>query len=386
MVRELRDDRMTSKERMLASLRLEEADRIPIAPRGIDPYTSYRENWMLEDPSYKPLIDYAKKHFDIWHYWRPKILSKNVFLSASEKAESKTETCREGEYEIRRRVVKTPRGNLIEIYKRRIGFPFRRVKAFIETDEDLEKFMSVPYEPLRIDVTPFFEDKKKVGDAGVMITVIPEPLSQVVTLFRYENFVRKAITDRDAIITLIDLMYERCLDYLTQILEAGAREVFEISGPEYVAPPMFHPRFFKDFVVKYDSELIKLIHEYDGIVYLHCHGKVNAILEMIADMKADSLHPIEPPPMGDTPLREAKRRIGDKVCLIGNIQIGDILSASKEEIDRLTRQAICEGGPDGFILSTSASPHWSPLPKKALENYIQLTETAMYYGRLPRRI
>jgi len=365
---------------MLAALRLEETDRISIAPRGIDPFGS----GMLNEPSYQILLDYARKHFDIWHSWSP-VVNESAFLSSSKEAKSRTETWTEGRYEIRKRIIETPNGCLSSVHNRRIGNPYRCVKPLIKTDEDLRTFLAIPYEPLKIDISPFVREKQRLGDAGVLMTEAPEPLFHVVDLFNYEDFVQRTMRDRKSIVFLMDLMYERCFDCLTRILESGARDVFGVTGPEYVAPPMFNPRFFEDLVVKYDRRLIELIHEYDGIVYLHCHGSVNAILEKIAEMGADSLHPVEPPPLGDTPLREAKRRIGDKVCFIGNVQIGDVLSASKEEIDRSVRQAICEGGPDGFILSTSASPHWWPLPEKAFENYRQLTETALDYGRLPRR-
>lgn len=371
---------MTSRERMLTALRLEEPDRIPIAPRGVDPYNV--ESW--SDPSYHPLLEYAKKHFDIWHRWHPEI-DESAFLSASKKAKSRKDIYIERNYEFQRNIIETPKGTLYEVHKRRIDQiekSYRCVKPFIEDDKDLEKFLSIPYEPVKVDIAPFFKEKQKLKEAGVLITGVPEPLYCVVSLFSYEDFVKRIIMERDRIIELMDIMFERCFDYAAQILEAGAKDVFEIVGPEFVAPPMFEPSYFEDFVVKYDSKIIKLIHEYEGIVYLHCHGKVNAVLEMFVDMSVDGLHPIEPPPMGDTPLNEAKRRIGDDVCLIGNIQISDIIYGSKEEVDKAVRQAIFEGGPDGLILCTSASPSWSPLPQKAILNYIQLAETALRYGRL----
>jgi len=382
---------MTSKDRMLAALRLEETDRIPIGLRGIDPYGDLAlvgSHGTPQDPSYKPLMDLARKKLDIWHSWSPK-RSENVFLSASKRVKSREERYTEGEHEFIRHVVETPKGMLSEVHMRRVNQAektYRRVKPFIETNRDLESFLSIPYEPIKLDITSFFKEQQRLGEAGVLMTGVPTPLGSVEGLFKFEDFVKQIVIDRDTIVTLMDIMYERCFDYAVQLLEAGAREVFQMSGAEIVAPPLFNPRYFEDFVVKYDRKIMKLIHEYDGIVYLHCHGSVNAILEMIADMGTDGLHPVEPPPMGDTPLKEAKRRIGDRVCFIGNIQIGDILYASKEKIDTSVRQAISEGGPDGLILSTSASPSWSPLPQRALENYVQLTETVLEYGKLPRRM
>ncbi|MCW4020811.1 MAG: uroporphyrinogen decarboxylase family protein [Candidatus Bathyarchaeota archaeon] len=381
---------MTSRQRMLAALRLEEPDRIPIGLRGVDPYGDLRLVGSFgtpQDSSYKPFMDFARKKLDIWHGWSP-VRSDNIFLSASKSVKLRKDTYVEGDHEFVTHVVTTPKGVLNEIHGRRISQSekaFLRVKPYIETEKDLESFMSIPYDPMKLDLTPFYKEKKRLGEAGVLMTDVPTPLGSIASLFGFEDFVKRIILSRDTIMMLFDIMFERCFDYAVQVLEAGAREVFQISGAELLAPPMFNPRYFEDFVVRYEREIIKLIHDYSGIVYLRCHGSVNAVLEMIADMGVDGLHPVEPPPMGDTPLKEAKRRIGDKVCFIGNIQIRDILYESKEKVDRDVRQAIFEGGPDGLILSTSASPSWSPLPQKAMENFIQLAETVLQYGKLPRR-
>ena len=122
---------MTPRERMLAALRLEETDRISIAPRGIDPFGSGFSN----EPSYQILLDYARKLFDIWHSWSP-IANESAFLSSSREAKSRTETWTEGRYETRKRIIETPDGCLSSVHRRRIGNPYRCVKPLIETDED----------------------------------------------------------------------------------------------------------------------------------------------------------------------------------------------------------------------------------------------------------
>jgi len=384
-------DKMTSKDRMLSALRLEEPDRIPIGLRGIDPYgdlTLVGSFGTLQDFSYRPLMDLARTKFDIWHGWSPE-KSDEVFLSSSKSAKQRRETYKEGGHEFIRQIVETPAGVLSRIYARRMNQvekAYRCIKPFIENNKDLESFMSIPYEPMVLDIAPFHRENRRLGEAGVLMTNVPTPLGSVANLFKFEDFVKRITLDKDTVTTLLDIMSERCFDYAVQLLEAGAREVFQISGAEVVTPPLFSPRYFEDFVVRYDQKITRLIHEYDGLVYLHCHGRVNAVLEMIAQMGVDALHPVEPPPMGNTTLDEAKRRVGSKVCFIGNIQIGDILYGSKEKVDSAVRQAISEGGPEGLVLSPSASPSWIPLPQNAMENYIQLAKTALEYGKLPLRI
>jgi len=369
---------MSSRARMKAALMLGEVDRVPVVLHGVDPYNE--EGWMAKDPTYKPLLDYVRRNCPgLWHGWSPDM---GVFLSAA-KIKSKGDSYTEGEHEINKHTIETPKGPLTSVHRRRIGYPFRLVKPYIIDEEDIDKFLSIPYEPLKPEVTSFFKEERKLGDKGMISTSAPEPLGMVAPLFHYESFVLRSLSEKDVIIELLDIMYERCREYLENLLNREVTTpVFWLVGPEYAAPPVFSPAYFEEFVVKYDAKLIRLTRKYGAQTIIHCHGSVNAILEKIASMRPSGLHPVEPPPLGDTPLSEAKKRIGDKVCLVGNIDIGDILTSSSEEMDKKVRMAIQEGGPRGLILSTSASPHWPSLPKKAFQNYVQLIESGLKYGKI----
>jgi uroporphyrinogen-III decarboxylase len=80
------------------------------------------------------------------------------------------------------------------------------------------------------------------------------------------------------------------------------------------------------------------------------------ILEDIAAMKPDAMETFTPPAMGgDVNLKEAKRRIGDKVCMIGGLDQfhffkGCSAQETRDEVRRCFEEA-GEGG--GFILSSS---------------------------------
>jgi uroporphyrinogen-III decarboxylase len=85
-------------------------------------------------------------------------------------------------------------------------------------------------------------------------------------------------------------------------------------------------------------------------------------------------------------LAEAKRHMGSKICLEGNIQIGDLYSGAAEEVERATLDAIraaAKGG--GFILAPTASPYSPTLPEVACRNYLMMIRTAMEYGKYPIR-
>jgi uroporphyrinogen-III decarboxylase len=80
------------------------------------------------------------------------------------------------------------------------------------------------------------------------------------------------------------------------------------------------------------------------------------ILEKIADMKPDAMETFTPAAMGgDVILGEAKRRIGDRVCIIGGFDQFHALIGCTADATRATVRdcfaAAGEGG--GFILSPS---------------------------------
>ena len=80
------------------------------------------------------------------------------------------------------------------------------------------------------------------------------------------------------------------------------------------------------------------------------------ILENIADMGVDAMETFTPVAMGaDANLAEAKRRIGDRVCMIGGFDQGHYLyGCTEEETRREVRRCFEEAGEGGaFILSPS---------------------------------
>ena len=132
-------------------------------------------------------------------------------------------------------------------------------------------------------------------------------------------------------------------------------------------------------VVKYERGIAKLVHDYDGLAWVHCHGSIGAVLDHFVSTGMDGLHPIDTPPIGDTPLGEAKRKMDGKMCIIGRIQIGDIYSDHKRVMEKKVREAIETCGPDGFILYTSATLY-TPIPDDTMGNYESIVKTARAFG------
>ena len=215
-----------------------------------------------------------------------------------------------------------------------------------------------------------------------MYTALLDGLGIVADLFTPEDFALRCALDKDNIGRMIKQVNEQLYDYVHYLLDNGPRSLYNIGGPELATAPLLPPRYFDEFVTKYDAPLIDLIHQHGSWAMIHCHGRLNGVLERIADMGPDGIHPCEAPPMGDVPLAEVKRRIGDRLCIIGNVQIGDLIVGQREDVDRRVQEAVMAGAPGGgFILSVTASPYEEELAPHTLANYQQFVESGRKYSR-----
>lgn len=85
--------------------------------------------------------------------------------------------------------------------------------------------------------------------------------------------------------------------------------------------------------------------------------------------------------MGAVSQQEAKRRTGDRICLAGSFQIGDLMTLGREKIVAMTRTTIDEGAEDGgFVLTLTAAPFENVLSQRSPGNLFAVIGTAFEYG------
>jgi len=136
----------------------------------------------------------------------------------------------------------------------------------------------------------------------------------------------------------------------------GARyDLLELGGGD-ASSTVISPKLFDTFVAPYDSKLIAAAHEVGQRIVYHTCGGMMPLLERIADMGPDAMETFTPPGMGgDVNLAEAKKRIGNRVCMIGGFdQFHFFKGCTPEETRAEVRRCFAEAGPGGgYILSPS---------------------------------
>lgn len=368
---------MTSRERILAVLRGRIPDRVPVWAWGIHP-------WLAEvHPSIQPVVDAYLDRGDIIHWWSP---GAGTFLTVSDQLSVTGETRASAYVDYQEHVTTftTPRGDLTQItYVSMEGKPGYRRKYLLETEQDVDKLLSIPYIPPQPDCSGFFRLREELGDRGVIMVSVPsDPMYSINNLIGSETFAIWSVEKRLLVGKLVDEFLRRIRDWVTWVISQGVGPLFGYVGPELCIPPLQSPNDFEEWVVGPDREINDIIRAAGGIVLVHCHGRMGPVLEGFVRMHADALHPIEPPPMGDLTLAEAKRRVGPDLCIVGNVQEHDIETMQTAQFREMVHETVKIGMEGGrFILSPTATPFgWPTMETLAQQNWIAMLDTALATG------
>jgi len=140
------------------------------------------------------------------------------------------------------------------------------------------------------------------------------------------------------------------------------------------------PKLFRKYELPFIQKASKICQEAGVLSHLHICGRSWKLIQIVAEeTDVDVMEPMEEPPGGDVDLAEAKRRVGSKLCIKGNINTFDfMLNATPEQVEEKCKRCIdaaAAGG--GYVLSTGDqcgrdTPH---------ANLFKMVEVAKTYGR-----
>jgi uroporphyrinogen decarboxylase-like protein len=116
--------------------------------------------------------------------------------------------------------------------------------------------------------------------------------------------------------------------------------------------PFLSPAMFDEFVTPYLTRLVAGYREMGYVVIKHTDGNIMPILDSLVSANPHALHSLDP--QGGVDLAEVKRLVGDKVCLIGNVNCALLQTGTDEEVVADVRRALRQGMPGGgYVFGTS---------------------------------
>jgi len=155
-------------------------------------------------------------------------------------------------------------------------------------------------------------------------------------LMGVDRLVKYTLRDPDALQEWLEVAGKAARLFCEAVAEAGA-DVIMISDPTS-SPDTIMPEFYRDFAMPVNRETIRTIHSKGALAMLHTCGNVKPTIEYMAQTEADLLSIEEKVSMA-----EAKKRVGDKVALMGNVRPLTLLQGTPEDVYNEAMVALKEG-------------------------------------------
>lgn len=368
---------MTAAERLHAVLKGNAVDRIPVSLYEIDGFGSL---YAPDHESYAPVNRIAREKLDNMVMCSPAVQGPLGFLfSGGGDDIVETRSKHENGVDIETTIIQTPKGPLRTETKRNPEtYTTWTTEYLLKSEEDVDRLLSLPYEKAPADISGFKEMSRKIGDSGIMMPDLCDPMGMVIYMMEFEQYMYLLTLNRHKFRRLLDCFAERLHDYLDSVLEQGGGPLFRIIGPEACTPPYMPPEMFREFVVEYDSPLIRKIQKAGQMARIHCHGKIAQVADMILEMHPDALDPIEEAPGGDITLDDAVKILGKDICLMGNIQESMFELEQPEDVRREVHRVLdIAQDCSRFVLMPTATPITVPLPENVEENLFAFIEAGL---------
>jgi uroporphyrinogen decarboxylase len=249
----------------------------------------------------------------------------------------------------------------------------------IKAEADLDHFV-LP-DPDRPD--RFAEMEKGVkrfkGDKAVIAAVL-DPFRILTNYLRGEaELFRDMIRNPDMVERMSQMARSYTRRYLQNCIEVGVDIILNAGDYAVTQAPFVSRGLTERFLIPGLKQSVDLAHGQGLPCLEHSDGNLMPIVDLMVATGIDGLHPIDP--IAGMDLGDMKARYGDSVCLMGNVDCGNLLSfGTREEVSKAVQDCLRKAGKGGgYICMSSNTIHGAVNP----ENYVEMIKAIREYGRYP---
>ena len=148
---------------------------------------------------------------------------------------------------------------------------------------------------------------------------------------------------------------DRCRAAIGQIgrlIDAGADFILMPNDVAFNAGPFISPRQFAEFVTPYWQRQVRRVKDRGAIAIIHTDGQVMPILDQLVSLGADCFQSVDP--MAGVDIAEVKRLTYGKMALMGNVQCSLLQDGPDAAIRDSALYSLRHASPGGgYIFGTS---------------------------------
>jgi len=320
---------MTNRERILCALRGGTPDRVP--------FTTYEWMFSADDPELRPLVERGlglTRHVNTCNRRTPEVRWEETTFS------------RDGRT-WRRRVMKTPIGDLEELY-----IENWRQEFFIKKPADYKVLEFVARHTIQEpDYEGFRAQEEALGERGVMIVNgYRSPIQEIwVENVGLANFCCHLADGVEELHRCYEALSERLLE-TCRIIAAGPGEFVKL-WENFTAEPFGAERFARFHAPIY-RKCCDILHASGKRVMAHTDGRLARVRAELNATPLDALESLTPPSEGDVPPQEWRTAWPDKALWV-NVPVSWYSDPPAKFAARLHDLLDRVGSPRGLLLEIS---------------------------------
>lgn len=167
------------------------------------------------------------------------------------------------------------------------------------------------------------------------------------------------------------------LDFYSNIVGLpNLRGFFQGDDWGFKTATLLSPDALRKYVLPWHKEYAELAHRNGLFYFLHSCGKIEAVMpDLIEEVKIDGRHSFEDV---ITAVVEAKRLYGDKIAILGGVDMDKLSRLPGEKLRLYVRELLDQCAPGGGYALGSGNSVADYVP---LENYLIMLEEGLNWGR-----
>ena len=214
--------------------------------------------------------------------------------------------------------------------------------------------------------------KQKIGDTRVVVPVTGGPVTQASQLYGPEQLLIAMIEDPDWVHRLLRICTDASLAYWNALIKAGAHAIVLLEP--FSANTILSPDQYEEFTAPYCKEIFENSWSQGVVGINHICADTSMIWDKMAGVGALGLqldHVID--------IGEAKKTVGHKICISGNVHPVDYMAFSTpEKVYWKSREVIEKAAHgSGFVLGSGCDLNPNT-PEENIFAMVQAGKDAVY--------
>ena len=181
------------------------------------------------------------------------------------------------------------------------------------------------------------------------------PFTHYLELIGYQNAIIGLVKNKEKVKALLERFADASIAWAVAQAKRGVDAVLISSA--FAGGGFMSPKMYAEYVLPYEHRVVDAVKEFSIPVYTHTCGKIGDRLELMEQTGTMGIDTLDPHPLGNVALADAKNGVGKRLFLKGNMNSVSILEyTTKAEVVAEATERIQIGMPGGgYILSSACS-------------------------------